>query len=305
VQLELDGGVVFSVGTVEMGQGMITVLAQIIAEELGVDYEGIHMASADTSRVPDSGPTVASRTTMFSGRAVQNACRKLRALMFDAVAEKMELSQSNLRIEGHHIVNELGQHVISVGEAIKLMHDERVQVSAAGWDVAPDTYYDYEKGEGKPNVAYVWGTNIVEVEVDVRTGVCEVTDVWAVHDVGKAINPQTVEGQIEGGVLQGLGYGRFEEVLFSDNGAVLTNSLGTYMIPSFLDAPRIHSFIVEDPWNEGPYGAKGIGELPLVGVAPALTNAIFNAVGVRINEIPVTPERLWKAIHEDVREEVV
>jgi CO/xanthine dehydrogenase Mo-binding subunit len=305
VQLELDGGVVFSVGTVEMGQGMITVLAQIIAEELGVDYEGIHMASADTSRVPDSGPTVASRTTMFSGRAVQNACRKLRALMFDAVAEKRELSQSNLRIEGHHIVNELGQHVISVGEAIKLMHDERVQVSAAGWDVAPDTYYDYEKGEGKPNVAYVWGTNIVEVEVDVRTGVCEVTDVWAVHDVGKAINPQTVEGQIEGGVLQGLGYGRFEEVLFSDNGAVLTNSLGTYMIPSFLDAPRIHSFIVEDPWNEGPYGAKGIGELPLVGVAPALTNAIFNAVGVRINEIPVTPERLWKAIHEDVREEVV
>ena len=141
--------------------------------------------------------------------------------------------------------------------------------------------------------------------VDVRTGFCEVTDVWAVHDVGKAINPQAVEGQIEGGVLQGLGYGRFEEVLFSDNGVVLTNSLGTYMIPSFLDAPRIHSFIVEDPWNEGPYGAKGIGELPLVGVAPALTNAIFNAVGVRINEIPVTPERLWKVIHEDVGEEVV
>ncbi|TFG37773.1 MAG: xanthine dehydrogenase family protein molybdopterin-binding subunit, partial [Candidatus Aminicenantes bacterium] len=148
--------------------------------------------------------------------------------------------------------------------------------------------------------AYVWGTNIVEVEVDVQTGVCEVTDVLAVHDVGKAINPQTVEGQIEGGILQGLGYGRFEEVIFSENGAVLTNSYGTYMIPSMMDSPCIHTFIVEDPWDEGPYGAKGIGELPLVGVAPAITCAIYNAIGVRLNEIPATPERVWKAIQEQI-----
>lgn len=305
VQLELDGGIVFSVGTVEMGQGMMTVLSQMVSQELGVDYENVVMAPLDTSRVPDSGPTVASRTTMFSGRAILDACRKLRLYMFGIVASKLGFSALELRIDNQNIVDKNGERILSVKEAIKLMYDEKVQVAVVGWDVAPDTFYDYEKGEGKPNVAYVWGTNIVEVEVDVKTGVCEVTDVWAVHDVGRAINPTTVEGQIEGAVLQGLGYGRFEEVLFSENGAVLTNSYGTYMIPSILDSPRIHTFIVEDPWNEGPYGAKGVGELPLVGVAPAITSAIFNAIGVRLNEIPVTPERVWKAIQEQAKEDTI
>jgi CO/xanthine dehydrogenase Mo-binding subunit len=207
-----------------------------------------------------------------------------------------------LEIKDKFIINQDNEELISVKEAIKLMHDERVQIAAVGWDIAPSTYYDYEKGEGKPNVAYAWGTTIVEVEVDVLTGVCIATDVWAVFDVGKAINPQTVEAQIEGGVLQGLGYGRYEEVIFSDTGSVLTNTYGTYMIPSMMDIPRIHSFIVEDPWKEGPYGAKGIGELPLVGVAPAITSAIYNAIGVRLNEIPVTPERVWKKIQEKAPE---
>jgi CO/xanthine dehydrogenase Mo-binding subunit len=302
VQLELDGGAVFSVGTIELGQGMTTVLAQIISEELGIDYRNIVMASADTSRLPDSGPTVASRTTMFSGRAVQEACRKLRCIMFDLVASKLKMDSSQLRIKGKYIENKNGSILLPVEEAIKLMHDERVQVAAVGWDVAPDTFYDYEKGEGKPNVAYAWGTTIVEVEVDVLTGVCNVTDIWAVYDVGKAINPQTVEAQIEGGVLQGLGYGRYEEVLFSEIGSVLTKSYSTYIIPTIMDSPRIHTFIVEDPWDEGPFGAKGIGELPLVGVAPALTCAIYNAIGVRLNEIPATPERVWKAIQDQIVE---
>jgi CO/xanthine dehydrogenase Mo-binding subunit len=222
--------------------------------------------------------------------------------MYNTVAAKIEVSPLDMSINLQFIVDKNGERLISVKEVIKLMHDERVQTAAVGWDVAPDTYYDYEKGEGKPNVAYVWGTNIVEVEVDVHTGVCKVTDVWAVHDVGHAINPLTVEGQIEGGVLQGIGYGRFEEIVFSENGDVSTNSYGTYMIPSIMDSPRIHSFIVEDPWDEGPYGAKGIGELPLVGVAPAITCAIYNAIGVRLNEIPATPERVWKAIQEHAKE---
>jgi CO/xanthine dehydrogenase Mo-binding subunit len=302
VQLELDGGATFSVGTIEMGQGMTTVLAQILSQELGIDYENIIMAPADTSRLPDSGPTVASRTTMFSGRAIQNACRKLRYIMFDLIASKLDTNNLDLRIKDQYIENENGDKLLSVKEAVKLMHDERIQVAAVGWDVAPDTFFDYEKGEGNPNVAYAWGTTIVEVEVDVSTGVCEVTDIWAVYDVGKAINPQTVEAQTEGGILQGLGYGRYEEVIFSENGAVLTNSYSTYMIPSIMDSPNIHTFIVEDPWNEGPYGAKGIGELPLIGVAPAITCAIYNAIGVRLNEIPATPERVYKAIQEQAKE---
>jgi CO/xanthine dehydrogenase Mo-binding subunit len=305
VQLEQDGGAVFSVGTIDMGQGMITVLSQIISQELGIEYDDIIMTPTDTSRIPDSGPTVASRTTMFSGRAIQDACKKLQGLMFETVASKHTKHDLVLEIKDKFIINQDGEELLSVKEAIKLMHDERVQIAAVGWDLAPDTYYDYEKGEGKPNVAYAWGTTIVEVEVDVLTGVCIATDVWAVYDVGKAINPQTVEAQIEGGVLQGLGYGRYEEVIFSDTGSVLTNSYGTYMIPTIMDSPRIHSFIIEDPWKEGPYGAKGIGELPLVGVAPAITSAVYNAIGVRLNEIPVTPERVWKKIQENTLEDLL
>jgi CO/xanthine dehydrogenase Mo-binding subunit len=222
--------------------------------------------------------------------------------MFDLIASKLDTNNLDLRIKDQYIENENGDKLLSVKEAVKLMHDERIQVAAVGWDVAPDTFFDYEKGEGNPNVAYAWGTTIVEVDVDVSTGVCEVTDIWAVYDVGKAINPQTVEAQIEGGILQGLGYGRYEEVIFSENGAVLTNSYSTYMIPSIMDSPNIHTFIVEDPWNEGPYGAKGIGELPLIGVAPAITCAIYNAIGVRLNEIPATPERVYKAIQEQAKE---
>jgi len=304
IQLESDGSAVFTVGTTEMGQGMMTVLSQIMSEELGIDYEKIRMTPIDTSRIPDSGSTVASRTTMFSGRAIQDACRKLRKLMFETIASQISSKVSELKIDGKNIVDiNDGTKKISVEDAIKIMYENRIQPAVVGWDVAPDTYYDYETGKGKPKVVYAWGTNIVEVEVDVQTGVVEVKDIWAVHDVGKAINPQTVEGQIEGGSIQGLGYGRFEKIIFSDNGEVLTNSLGTYMIPTIMDTPNIHSIIVEHPWNEGPYGAKGVGEPPLIGIAPAITSAIYNAIGVRLNEIPATPERVWRAIQEKITED--
>jgi len=181
------------------------------------------------------------------------------------------------------------------------MHEERGRVATVGWDVPPPKYYDNEIGQGKPYVTYAWCTNIVEVEVDVETGTTEIKDIWAAHDVGKAINPQTLEGQIEGGSLQGLGFGRFEEIVFSPDGGVLSNNLGTYMIPTTLDAPNIHSIIVESPWEEGPYGAKGFGEQPLMGIAPAVTNAIYNAIRVRLNEVPATPERVWKEIQDKMK----
>ncbi|UCD45045.1 MAG: xanthine dehydrogenase family protein [Candidatus Bathyarchaeota archaeon] len=302
VQLESDGSVTFAVGTTEIGQGMMTVLSQIVAAELGVDYERVRMAPVDTSRVPDSGPTVASRSTTFSGRALQDACKKLRSLMFEKVAPRIGSAASELKIEGKFIVcSKDNEGKIPVADAIKIMHEERGQVSAVGWDVAPPKFYDNEIGQGKPYVTYAWCTNIVEVEVDVETGTTEIKDVWAAHDVGKAINPQTVEGQIEGGSLQGLGFGRYEEIVFSPDGGVLSNNLSTYVIPTTLDAPNIYPIIVESPWEEGPYGAKGFGEQPLMGIAPAVTNAIYNAIGVRLNEVPATPKRVWKEIQGKMR----
>ncbi len=304
VQAEPDGSVRFAVGTTEMGQGMITVLSQIVAEELGIEYERVHMTPVDTSRVPDSGPTVASRATIMSGRALQNACEKLRALIYEKVAMKYNANTSDLLIKDYEIQDQSTQKVIlSVTDAIKLVYQERGQVAVAGWDVAPSTSYDNEKGQGDAYSAYAWCTNIVEVEVDSQIGTVDILNIWAAHDVGKAINPQTLEGQIEGGSLQGLGYGRYEEIIFTPKGRVLSNNLGTYLIPTTKETPKIHSIIIEDPWSEGPYGAKGIGEQPLMGIAPALTNAITNAVGIRLNAIPATPERVWAAIQEKIKEE--
>ena len=303
VQLEPDGSVRFAVGTTEIGQGMMTVLSQIVAEELGVDYNKVRMMPVDTSRVPDSGPTVASRSTTFSGRALQNACQQIRSLMFEIIAPHFEANSSDLKIEGNYIVTISSDKKMLVEDAIKIMYQERGQVAYAGWDVAPPTDFDNEKGQGNPYVTYAWCTNITEVEVDVQTGTVYVKDIWAAHDVGRAINPQTLEGQIEGGTLQGMGLGRYEEIVFTPKGEVLSNNLGTYLVPTTKDTPKIHSIIVEEPWKKGPYGAKGIGEQPLMGVAPAITNAIYNAIGVRLSEIPATPERVWKAIQDKMKEE--
>ena len=303
VQLEPDGSAIFAVGTTEMGQGMMTVLAQIVAEELGLDYEKVRMTPVDTSRVPDSGPTVASRSTTFSGRALQNACSKIRKIMFEIIANNFEVNASDLMLKDNFVIAENINKRISVEDAIKLVYQERGQVAAAGWDIAPQTDYDNEKGQGKAYATYAWCTNIVEVEVDAQTGTVLVEEIWAAHDVGKAINPQTLEGQIEGGSLQGMGLGRYEEIVWTPEGQIWSNNLGTFLIPTTKDSPKIHSIIVEDPWNEGPFGAKGMGEQPLMGIAPALTNAIYNAIGVRINEIPATPERVWKAIQKKIKEE--
>ncbi|MFX0014358.1 MAG: xanthine dehydrogenase family protein molybdopterin-binding subunit [Promethearchaeota archaeon] len=303
VQLEPDGSALFAVGTTEIGQGMITVLSQIVSEELGLEYEKVRMAPVDTSRVPDSGPTVASRSTTFSGRALQNACQHIKSLMFQIIAPHLDTKASNLQIEENYIISVSSGRRMLVEDAIKIMYEEREQVAFAGWDVAPPTDFDNEKGQGNPYVAYAWCTNIAEVEVDVQTGTVYVKNIWAAHDVGRAINPQTLEGQIEGGSLQGMGYGRYEEILFTPTGEVLSNNLGTFLVPTTKDTPKIHPIIVEDPWDGGPYGAKGFGEQPLMGIAPAITNAIFNAIGVRISEIPATPERVWRAIQDKIKEE--
>ena len=226
--------------------------------------------------------------------------------MFTIIAPLFDMKAEELAIEGQAIIKQGSKEkIISVSEAIKKIYEMRGQVAVSGWDVAPETDYDNEKGQGTAYVAYAWCTNVVEVEVDSQTGVTEVINIWAAHDVGKAINPQTLEGQIEGGTLQGLGYGRYEQIVFTPEGRVLSNNLGTYLIPTTEDTPRIHSIIVEEPWKEGPYGAKGIGEQPLMGVAPAVTNAIANAVGVRINKIPAVPERVWEALQKKRKEGIL
>lgn len=304
VQLYPDGSAIFSVGTTELGQGMITVLSQIVAESLAIPYENVQMNPPDTSRVPDSGPTVASRATTFSGRALQDACRQIKERMVKLSSEILSVPEHQLEIGNYSIYEKTNkQNKISTSEVIKEAYKKRIHMSASGWDVAPDTDWNPDVGVGSPYVIFAWGTNVITVEVDVRTGDVYLKELWTAHDVGKAVNPTTVEGQIEGGSLQGAGYGRFEEVLWDKDGKIMNKNLGTFIIPTTLDSPIIHSIIVEHPYKDGPFGAKGFAEQPLMGIAPAISNAVFNATGVRLNEIPVTPERLWKAIQKTIQKE--
>ena len=273
-----DGTVTLAVGTTEIGQGMITVLAQIAAETLGCAMEDVRVVESDTSRVPDSGPTVASRTTLMSGNAVRDGCQQIK----DRMARALEAN-------GHDPAS------LAFKDAVRECTALQVQLAAQGWAVPPKTTFDVETGQGDPYVTYTWSVNTVEVEVDTATGEVRPIKVVSGHDIGKVINPQLGEGQIQGGVAQGLGYALVEEHHLRD-GAIANHQLANYIIPTPMDVPEIVPIIVEHAYPWGPYGAKGLGETPLIGVAPAVVNAIAQALGgVFIREIPATPERVWEA----------
>lgn len=278
VVVNTDATVTVAVGTTEIGQGMITVLSQIAAEALGCPVESVRVMEPDTSRVPDSGPTVASRTTIMSGNAIRDACQKIRAQM-DPV---------------------IGDSAMTWPQKVKTCVEQQVHMAAHGWAVPPKVTYDPETGQGDVYITYSWSANIVEVEVDEETGETNVLKIYTGHDVGKVINPTTGEGQIEGGALQGLGYGLVEEHLLQ-GGKILNNQFSTYIIPTPMDTPEIVPILVEHNYPWGPYGAKGLGETPIIAVAPAITNAIAHAIGVRLFEIPTTPERIWRALAEKSR----
>ena len=271
-----------------------------MAEELGVPYEAVRPLKPDTHMVPDSGPTVASRTTVMSGRALREACKQVREQLVECAARLMGCEPEDVRLEDGVAYSKDGKKV-GYDEVLKLAFEERRHLAASGWTQSPETSWDEDSGRGDAYITYAFAANVVEVEVDVETGEVEVLRAFCAHDVGKAINPVLVEGQIEGGAVQGLGYGLMEEVLYGDDGLMLNNQFSTYLIPTARDAPRISPIIVEHPTEVGPFGAKGFGEQPLMGMAPALANAVYNAMGVRVREIPLTPERVLRALKEAAR----
>lgn len=303
VQLESDLSVGFAVGTTEMGQGMMTVLSQIVAEALGVPYGKVRMQPTDTSRVPDSGPTVASRATTMSGRALLDACQQINARLLEVAGELLDVDPKILELtDGEIKVSGNSSKRISLFDVVKEASVRRVDLAAHGWYVAPHSTWDAERGQGDLYFTYATATNIAEVEVDVETGTVDVLRITTAHECGRAINPTTLEGQIEGGTVQGVGYGRFERLVLLD-GKIITNNLGLYIIPTTEDAPQIDAMFIETHYDGGPYGAKGIGEQPLMGVAPAITNAIYNAIGVRLEHIPALPEDVWNALLQERRKE--
>jgi CO/xanthine dehydrogenase Mo-binding subunit len=275
VVVAADGSVTVAVGTTEIGQGMVTVLSQIAAEALGCPMDLVHVVEADTSRVPDSGPTVASRTTVMSGNAIRDAAAKIREAMEPVIAGA----------------------ALAWREAVALCVLKQVGLAAHGWSVPPPTTFDFETGQGDAYICYSFSANAVEVEVDTETGETRVLRVFSGHDVGCVINPTTGEGQVEGGVVQGLGYALVEEHA-TQGGRIVNDQFSTYIIPTAPDTPEIHPILVEHAFPWGPYGAKGLGETPIIAVAPAVTNAIHHAAGVRLRQLPATPERVFEALRE-------
>jgi len=290
-----DGTVQCAVGNTEMGQGARTVLAQIVADALGVTYDKILVVETDTAFVPDSGPTVASRTTFMSGNALMAAAKELRPRLLDAAAGLLGASGTDVveLVEGAAFIKGRPQDKrIAYTDVVKELYHRRLQPSAFGWYIAPDSTFDKETGQGNAYFTYSYATNVAEVEVDMQTGQLRVLKITSSHDMGRAINPQLVEGQIEGGTLQGVGYATMEEIRHDAQGRMLNNAFATYILPTTEDAPEIDPIIVEHGYSEGPYGAKGFGEVPLMGIAPAVANAVFNATGRRIRIMPIKPEKL-------------
>ena len=293
VEVTSDGRVRVLSGSTEIGQGTQTIFCQIVADELSLGYDEVDIVDPDTSRVPDSGPTVASRTCMVVGRVLQLASREVKEKLLHFVAERYGSFETLLR-EGWFITGE--KRLASFSEAARAYLAERgplrVDVRYAS---PPGIVWDDATYTGDAYPAYSWGAEVAEVEVDLDTFETRVTRITTAQDIGRAIHPILAAGQIEGGTLQAVGYGLFEELVW-ERGRIVNNRLTNYIIPTSLDAPEMDTIIVEKEYPFGPFGAKGVGELPMDGAAPAIAAAIFNATGALVPEIPITPERLLAAL---------
>ncbi len=282
VELKADGSAEVRVGAAEMGQGLPAILAAIVAEELGVPYERVAVLPPDTDRTPEAGPTTASRQTFVSGNAVRWAAVRLREQIAAFLGERLEVPPRALEFRDGVVATPRGE--VSLAEVVRRMHEAGLPASIRHrYDMPPTR----PLGQGGDTyVAYSFAAHAALVEVDEEKGTVRVRKMIVAHDVGRALNPLALEGQIEGGIVMGLGVA-LKEAFVLEDGVPRTRTLAQCRLPTLADVPEIVSFIVEHPTSEGPYGAKGIGELPSIPVAPAIASGIYHAVGVRLRRLPL------------------
>ena len=289
-----DGTANLLVGCADIGQGSDTALAQIVAEELGISAENVMVTSADTMVTPEGGATSASRQTYISGNAARLAAKEAKQV---ALAEAREMLKATGEVD-------FLQGVVSVDGAPGSLTVKEVLANCRmkgkltlghGWFNPATTGLDAATGAGEPYGTYAFATQVAEVEVDTETGKVEVLRLVASHDVGRAVNPQLVQAQIEGGSVMGVGYALLEEIQVS-KGRIENPNFDKYLLPTSMDTPEIYSYIVEDPEPTGPFGAKGVGEPALIPTAAAIANAVYDAIGVRMYSLPITPEKVLEAL---------
>jgi len=291
VEMDAQGKVTLFSGAADIGQGSSTVLAQITAEMLGIEPSEVSLVIADTRWTTNAGATSASRQTYISGNAVREAAGKLADVLLTEAVDVLKTPKSLLVLEDRFVVDSRhSDRRVPLSKLAKRAHDRGRPLTWQGYFDPETTPLDAETGQGAPYATYAFASHLALVTVDTSTGEVRVNRIVAAHDVGKAINPQNVEGQIQGGIGMGLGFALMEEFLPGK-----TASMGDYHIPTSLDMPEIIPIIVEDQEPTGPYGAKGVGEPALIPTAPAILNAIADALGERIFRLPAHPERVREA----------
>ncbi len=293
VELYDDGTLEVRSSSAEMGQGLVTVMRLTVAEEMAVPPDRVRVLVMDTDLTPNGGPTTASRQTYVTGNASRYAAKTLREAITAAMAEKYDVRPEQVRFEDGVVhANGYSMTYAEIAKEMKAMGQQ------------PRALYEYEAPKTQPlgtggdmHFAFSFGVQAAEVEVNKRTGEVRVLRVISANDVGMAVNPLGLQGQVEGGVMMGLGNCLTEEFIV-ENGNVVTDRLARYRIPGIMLTPEITSIVVEHPTAEGPYGAKGVGEICSIPTTPAITNAIYNAVGVRIDKLPVDQELIARELWE-------
>jgi CO/xanthine dehydrogenase Mo-binding subunit len=290
-----DGSVIIYQG-VEMGQGMHTGIAQIAAEALGTALEDVRVVAPDTDSAPESGPTVGSRSTTLMGNAILLAAQPIKESLMLSAAELLETPVERLVARDRFIYDpdNPGEKLALKEAARRCMLTGRRMIGQ-GWYTPPKPSLDPKTGQGNPYFVYTYATQMAEVEVDMRTGEVTVKRIAAAFDIGKAINPMLLEGQIDGGIGMGVGYALLEKVIL-DKGVIQNLDFRNYLIPTSLDVPTIDATLLEMHNVHGPYGAKGIGEMPNIPTPATINNAIANAIGARLYELPIDSESVWREI---------
>jgi len=308
VQLKFDrgGGVTVFCGATEIGQGSDDVLAAIVAEVLGLDTFDIRVYSGDTDLGPVDLGSYSSRVTLMAGNAALQAAERARAMLAEAVSKRLEVPQHRLRFAHKYVFDSMApERRVTFPEAICLAEAQYGTIGTVGSYTPPKSQALYKGGGVGPSPTYSYTAAVVEAVIDPVTGWITVPKVWIAHDIGRALNPPLVRGQVEGSVYMGLGEALMEEQEFRRLPQKLSHALVhkfpsmlEYKSPTSLDMPDVVTELIEDPDPRGPFGAKEVGQGPLLPVMPAVANAVYDAVGVRIDEVPITPEKIVKALAE-------
>ncbi|HEV2801074.1 MAG TPA: molybdopterin cofactor-binding domain-containing protein [Pyrinomonadaceae bacterium] len=301
VQLGLDrqGGVRVQCGSTDIGQGSDSVLAYVVAEVLGIDPFDIRVVTADTDLTPVDLGSYSSRVTLMTGNAALQAAERARELLSMAVAEKLSVPVENLSFADHRVFDVENPDVgVTFAEAVVLAESKFGTIGTVGSYTPPRSPGKFKGAGVGPSPAYSYSAAIAEVDVDPETGFVTVERIWIGHDIGQSLNPMLVMGQVEGGVYMGLGEALMEEMIYRANRNVVHKfpSLLEYKSPTTHEMCDVKTYLIEDADPNGPFGAKEVGQGPLLPVMPAVANAVYDAVGVRIDEVPITPEKVLAAL---------